>query len=221
MKKKLTLINWGFVLVFYLLFSIWHGAFEGRLTPEEIDVFVDKYQTLNPEKDTKRIRLNPEKDTKRIRALMESDDGKPKYMVNAIKLYDSPQLINGKKAGETSAEILDTYTQHVFSFLLRHGSYPIYSGNAVFDAVERWGVTNADEWTSGAIVRYRSMRVMMKMSTDPSFRQFHDYKIAAMEKTIAFPTTAVLNLGSLSLIMTFVFIIFGLIAQLIINNKMA
>ena len=208
MKKKLTLINWGFVLFLYLLFSIWHGAFEGPLTPAEIDVFVDKYQTLNPEKDTKRIR-----------ALMESDDGKPKYMVNAIKLYDTPQLINGKKAGETSAEILDTYTQHVFSFLLRHGSYPIYSGNAVFDAVERWGVTNADEWTSGAIVRYRSMRVMMKMSTDPSFRQFHDYKIAAMEKTIAFPTTAVLNLGNLAVYTAFLLLLLGLIAQLIINNR--
>ena len=130
MKKKLTIINWSVVLILYLLFSIWHGAFEGPLTPAEIDVFVDKYQTLNPEKDTKRIR-----------ALMESDDGQPKYMVNAIKLYDRPQLINGKKAGETSAEILDPYAQHVFSFLLRHGSYPIYSGNAVFDAVERWGVT--------------------------------------------------------------------------------
>jgi len=202
MKKKLTILNWGVILVFYLLFSIWHGAFEGPLTPTEIDMFVDKYQALNPEKDTKRIRT-----------LMESDDGKAKYMLNAIKLYDRPQLINGKKAGESSAEILETYTQHVFAFLLRHGSYPIYSGNAVFDA-------DADEWSSGAIVRYRSMRVMMKMSTDPSFRQFHDYKIVAMEKTIAFPTTAVLNLGSLSLIMAFVFIILGLIAQLIINNKM-
>ena len=209
MKKKLTIINWSVILVLYGLFSIWHGAFEGPLTPAEIDVFVDKYQALNPEKDTKRIR-----------ALMESDDGQPKYMVNAIKLYDSPQLVNGKKAGETSAEILETYTQHVFSFLLRHGSYPIYSGNAMFDAVERWGAENVDEWTSGAIVRYRSMRVMMKMSTDPSFRQFHDYKIAAMEKTIAFPTTAMLNLGSLSVYIAFLLIIIGLIAQLIINHKM-
>ena len=208
MKKKLTIINWGLVLILYLIFSIWHGAFEGPLTPTEIDIFVDQYQTLNPEKDTKRIR-----------ALMESDDGQPKYMVNAIKLYDTPQLINGKKAGETSAEILDTYTQHVFSFLLRHGSYPIYSGNAVFDAVERWGVTNADEWTSGAIVRYRSMRVMMKMSTDPSFRQFHDYKVAAMEKTIAFPTTALLNLGSLAVYAAFLLLLLGLITQLIINNN--
>ena len=209
MKKKLTIINWSVILVLYGLFSIWHGAFEGPLTPAEIDVFVDKYQALNPEKDTKRIR-----------ALMESDDGQPKYMVNAIKLYDSPQLVNGKKAGETSAEILETYTQHVFSFLLRHGSYPIYSGNAMFDAVERWGAENVDEWTSGAIVRYRSMRVMMKMSTDPSFRQFHDFKIAAMEKTIAFPTTAMLNLGSLSVYIAFLLIIIGLIAQLIINHKM-
>ena len=208
MKRKLSLINWSVVIFGYLLFSIWHGAFEGPLTPDEIAIFVNKYQALNPDKDTKRIK-----------ALMESDDGQAKYMVNAIKLYDTPQLINGKKVGETSAEILDTYTKHVFSFLLRHGSYPIYSGNAVFDAVERWGVTNADEWTSGAIVRYRSMRVMMKMSTDPSFKQFHDYKIAAMEKTIAFPTTSVLNLGSLSLIMTFVLIILGLIVQLFINKK--
>ena len=208
MKKKLTLINWSLVFLLYVLFSIWHGAFEGPLTPDEIEVFVNKYQALNPEKDTKRIK-----------ALMESDDGQAKYMVNAIKLYDTPQLINGKKAGDASAEILDTYTKHVFSFLLRHGSYPIYSGNAVFDAVERWGVTNADEWTSGAIVRYRSMRVMMKMSTDPSFKQFHDYKIAAMEKTIAFPTTSVLNLGSLAVYAAFLLLLLGFIAQLFINQK--
>ena len=78
MKKKLTFLNWGVVLLLYCLFSIWHGAFEGPLTSAEIEVFVNKYQALNPEKNTKRIR-----------ALMESDDGQPKYMLNAIKLYDT------------------------------------------------------------------------------------------------------------------------------------
>lgn len=84
LKKKLTLINWSLVFLLYLLFSIWHGAFEGPLTPDEIEVFVNKYQALNPKKDTKRIK-----------ALMESDDGQAKYMVNDI-LYENTNRMTRK-----------------------------------------------------------------------------------------------------------------------------
>tara|TARA_Y100000385_G_C13103756_1_gene646146 strand:+ start:319 stop:978 length:660 start_codon:yes stop_codon:yes gene_type:complete len=206
--QKYTIINWSVAFLIYLLFSVWHGALEGPLTPQEIDHYASEYQ-----------KIYPDRDTQRLRALMASDNGKPLYMVNAIKLYDTPQLINGKKAGNSSSEILDTYTKHVFSFLLKHGSYPLYSGNTTFDAVERWGLDDVDEWSSGAVVRYRSMRTMMKMSTDPSFAQFHDYKIAAMEKTIAFPTTSVLTLGGLSIIFPLLLIIICLLIQLRINFK--
>jgi len=206
--KRNTIINWSVALLVYLLFCVWHGALEGPLTPDEIDQFASEYE-----------KIYPDRDSQRLRALMASDNGKPLYMVNAIKLYDSPQLINGKKAGNSSSEILNTYTKHVFSFLLKHGSYPLYSGNTTFDAVERWGLDDVDEWSSGAVVRYRSMRTMMKMSTDPSFAKFHDYKIAAMEKTIAFPTTSVLVLGGLSIIIPLLLIIIALLIQLRINSK--
>ena len=49
--------------------------------------------------------------------------------------------------------------------------------------------------------------------------QFQDYKIAAMEKTIAFPTTSVLNLGSLAVYAAFLLLLLGFIAQLFINQK--
>lgn len=200
-----TIINWSILLLLYLCFSIWHGAFEGPLTPAEIEEFANQYKILNPKEDVNRIR-----------AFMESDKGKAIYMINTIKLYDRPQLVNGKKVGDTSAEILNNYSKHVMSFLLKRGSYPTYSGRAIFDSVENWGVGNAEKWTSGAIIRYRSLRVMMEMVTEPSFQKFHDYKIAAMEKTISYPTIALLNIGSLSTMVAFILIILGLIVQLVI-----
>ena len=110
--KRYTIINWSVALLVYLLFCVWHGALEGPLTAQEIDHFASEYE-----------KIYPDRDSERLRALMASDNAKPLYMVNAIKLYDTPQLVNGKKAGNSSTEILSTYTNHVFSFLLRHGSY--------------------------------------------------------------------------------------------------
>ena len=37
----------------------------------------------------------------------------------------------------------------------------------------------------------------MQMVTDPLFDQFHDAKIAAIEKTISYPVTTVASIGNL------------------------
>jgi hypothetical protein len=130
---------------------------------------------------------------------LEEDDGKPIVMVNAIKLYNTPMEVNGQSYGETLEEALSEYTSFVLLYLLKRGSYPMYSGNAVFEALEKWGIENAEEWSSCALMHYRSRRAMLEMVTDPVFDQFHDAKIAAIEKTFAFPTTTVVSTGNLAL----------------------
>ena len=162
-QKKLTLLNWGIAGTLTLLFQAWHGAFESPLTSDEVERYVARYQEQHLEEDTSNIRR-----------FLEEDDGKPVVMVNAIKLYDTPIEVNGQSYGETSEEALSEYTSFVLPYLLKRGSYPMYSGNGVFDAVEVWGIENAEEWSSGALMRYRSRRVMMDMVTDPVFDRFHD-----------------------------------------------
>ena len=204
---RFTIINWGVFALLLLLFSWWHGAFESPLTADEIDNFIIAYKKHNPKVDTEKLRL-----------FMEADDGQPVFMLNAIKNYDTPIEVNGKKFGNSSNEALEEYTNHVFPYLIKRGSYPIYSGNAAFKTLESWGIENAEVWTSGAIVRYRSRRVMMEMITDPVFSQFHDAKLAAIEKTIAYPTTAEVSIGGLGGMVFFILLSFSLIVQLFIQR---
>jgi hypothetical protein len=206
--NKYTLINWSAAVLLFLAFSWWHGAFEGPLKSREIDNIIHDYSIQHPGADTEKLRR-----------FMEEDDGRPVIMVNAIKNYDTPIVVNGKDFGTDSAEALAEYTGFVFPYLIKRGSYPLYSGTAAFNAMEKWGIDNADEWTSGALVRYRSRRVMLEMATDPVFEQFHDAKIAAIEKTFAFPTTADISMGNLSLTVFFTLLSLAFGMQLLINRK--
>lgn len=204
-QKKLTLVNWSITIVLMLLFLIWHGAFEGPVTSAEIEYFVERYQAQHPEADTTQLRQ-----------FLEEDDGKPIVMVNVIKLYGTPIEVNGQSFGVTSEETLSEYTSFVLPYLINRGSYPIYSGNAVLNTMEVWGIENAEEWSSGALMRYRSRRVMMQMVTDPLFDQFHDAKIAAIEKTISYPVTTVVSIGNLDLTVGLALLSLALGIQLLI-----
>ena len=204
-QKKLTLLNWSITIVLMLLFLIWHGAFEGPMTSDEIEYYIERYQAQYPEADITHLRQ-----------FLEEDDGKPIVMVNVIKLYYTPIEVNGQSFGDTSEEALSEYTSFVLPYLIKRGSYPIYSGNAVFEAMEKWGIENVEEWTSGALMRYGSRRVMLEMATDPVFDQFHDAKIAAIEKTFAFPATTVISIGNLDLVVGLVLLSASMGMQLLI-----
>lgn len=208
-RLKLSLVSWGIAAVVYLLFSLWHGAFEGPLSEEEIEGYAKKYAELHPDADLEQFR-----------ALLENDNGKAVIMVNAIKLYDTPKMIIGELAGKTSEEVLEQYTKYVFSYLIKRGSYPLYHGVATNDAVEQWGLESSKEWTYGSMIRYRSKRVMIEMSTNPEFKQFHANKIAAIEKTIAFPTTSMIQMGGLGSIVFLVLLSIVLLFQLLFISKL-
>ena len=71
---------------------------------------------------------------------------------------------------------------------------------------------NADgmeRWTSGAGMRYRSRRDLLEISTNPAFSGRHDFKIAAMAKTIAFPIDPWFQLGDPRLILALLFSTIG------------
>ncbi len=57
---------------------------------------------------------------------------------------------------------------------------------------------NADgmeKWSTGAGMRYRSRRDVLEISSNPAFAGSHEFKIAAMRKTIAFPIDPWIQLG--------------------------
>ncbi|MCG8416007.1 MAG: hypothetical protein MI746_17465 [Pseudomonadales bacterium] len=203
-----SLLLWGATGALFVAFLTWHGAFESPLTDAEIDRLVARY-----------MELNPDEDEAGLRQFLEEDDGNPVVMVNAIQLHDRPVTVNGRDFGDSSAAALNEYSRFVFGYLLRRGSYPLWTGNAVFDSLEVWGIDNAELWSTAGLVRYRSRRVMLEMATDPDFVRFHDAKVAAIQKTFAYPTRTGLAASSLSLTVGLILIVLALGGQLLITRQ--
>jgi hypothetical protein len=63
------------------------------------------------------------------------------------------------------------------------------------------GVTGADNWTMGALMRYRSRRSLMEIVTNPAFMGSHEFKLAALDKTIAYPIEMNLYYSDLRLVL--------------------
>jgi len=82
-KTKLSIINWSIFTALFLLFLLWHGAFEGPLKPHEIVNNIEAF-----------TQKNPDTDIDKLRRFMEEDDGRPVIMVNVIKNYDTPIVVN-------------------------------------------------------------------------------------------------------------------------------
>ncbi|MEO0789290.1 MAG: hypothetical protein AAFY36_11535, partial [Bacteroidota bacterium] len=206
MKNKLIKL-WLCMGILYFIFLIWNGLFTRPLSAQEIEKYTEILQQDYSESEFQQMRT-----------FMEEDDGKPIIMVNVIKTNDIPKTVNGKTFA-SSEEALADYTNFVGPFLIKRGSYPIFNGTSLMDAPEVWGIENAREWTTGSLVRYKSRRVMLELSTNPEFRKFHDCKVAGIEKTFAFPVSANIHLVNLSLFVAMFLMVIGLTISLFIIKK--
>ncbi|WP_444936369.1 hypothetical protein ACJJIW_22050 [Microbulbifer sp. JMSA004] len=203
-----TIINWSFWSLLFLLFSWWHGAFEHPLSAEEKQHYSEKLAELNPDE-------SPSEFLK----LLERDRGEPIFILNAIKYYDEPVITKDHSKPMGSKEVAQKYNNYVTSFLIKRGSYPIFFGDALGVTAAKWGVDYEGDWSTAAVVRYRSMRTLLDLAIDPTFREKHHYKKSALERTIAYPNEARLIAGGLNLVVFLILLCGALISQLIINRR--
>jgi hypothetical protein len=204
-----TVLNWSFWSLLYLFFLWWHGAFEKPLSSEEIHFYSKKLSELNPDLSSAEFKK-----------LLERDRGKPIYMVNAIKHFDEPVKIDDHIRPMSSREVVKPYNKYVGMYLIRNGSYPVFLGDAIGGTAAKWGVDYEGEWSRAVVVRYRNIRTLLEMATEPEFNEKLDYKKAALERTIAYPTEARFTTGNLSLLVFFIFSAVALALQLIINKTL-
>ena len=108
---------------------------------------------------------------------------------------------------------MDVYVEHIFPALFARASHPVIAGDAIFTAMDIVGIEGAESWDSAGLVRYRSKRDLLEIASNPAFGEKHDYKVAALEKTIAFPITTRMNLGDPRLILGLLTIIGVLLAR--------
>ncbi|MDE0886789.1 MAG: hypothetical protein OSB70_14775 [Myxococcota bacterium] len=191
---------WLVLAVAYAAFFSWYTSFGGPLTDEEIDGYMAMAKG-NPE-------APPPEKLAILRRFLEEDTGDDFVMVNVIEMYETPLQIEGVEPGESSDEVMARYMAYMFPALFSRASHPILYGTAANSAMDIMNADGMEEWTQGAGMRYRSRRDMMEITFNPEFRGSHEFKIAAMAKTIAFPIDPWFQLGDPRLVLA---LLFGLI----------
>ncbi len=176
---------WGVAAVLWLAFFAWYTNLRGPISAEEIDTWVAAMLENGSDPATEA----------RLRKFLEEDDGDDFLMMNVIQMKEKPDRIEGVGPDETSGQVLGKYMAYMWPALLKRACHPVIGGRAVADTMEVWGIDGEGGWSTAAMMRYRSRRDLLEIAATPEFNGPHEFKIAAMERTIAFPIQTFLNPG--------------------------
>ena len=198
---------WISLLVIYSSFFIWYTDLGGKLTDDEIEYYANKFES-NALKDG---RILEHRIKELLQKFMEEDSGKQFIMVNVIDMSENPTFPDGTVSDESSDVLMNEYMEHMYVELFKRASHPAYFGNAVNGSMDIVGIENAEVWERAILVRYKSRRSFLEIVTHPDMNSKHKYKIAALEKTIAFPVENQFYLGDPRLLLGFILLIIGLL----------
>ena len=184
---------WAVLSVLYLSFFSWYTSFGGPLTEAEIEHYLNLMDTNGQATD-------PEARA-RLEYFMETDTGDDFVMINVIDLYETPMQIEGVEPGETSSDVLGKYMAYMYPALFSRACHPVLVGTAANEAMDLMNADGMGSWTQGAGMRYRSRRDLLEIASNPAFSGSHEFKVAAMRKTIAFPVDPWFQLGDPRLVL--------------------
>jgi hypothetical protein len=191
---------WLVLTVLYAVFFSWYTSFGGPLTDEEVAYYMERMESREPAIPPERVAM--------LRKFMEEDTGDDFVMLNVIDMYETPLQIEGVEPGETSDEVLAKYMAYMYPALLSRACHPVIGGQAANTAMDIMNADGMERWTQGAGMRYRSRRDLLEIASNPAFEGSHEFKVAAMAKTIAFPIDPWFQLGDPRLVLA---LILGLI----------
>ena len=200
---------WASLFIVYGLFFTWYTDFGGKLSDDEIKFYYSKFES-NALKDG---RVLEPRIIKLLQKFMEEDSGKQFLMVNVIDMSENPIFPDGTVSEESSDNLMNEYMEHMYGEVLKRASHPAFIGSAVNGSMDLVGIENAEVWETAALFRYKSRRAFLEIVTHPDMNSKHKYKIAALEKTIAFPVETQLYLGDPRLLLGLIFLIIGLLAR--------
>jgi hypothetical protein len=200
---------WISLLVIYSSFFIWYIDIGGKLSDEEIQYYADKFES-NALKDG---RVLEPRIMELLQKFMEEDSGKQFLMVNVIDMSENPTFPDGTVSEESADNLMNEYMEHMYGEILKRASHPVFMGSSVNNSMDLVGIENAEVWETAALFRYKSRRAFLEIVTHPDMNSKHKYKIAALEKTIAFPVETQLYLGDPRLLLGLIFLIIGLLVR--------
>ncbi len=175
----------------YAAFVFWYTDFSGPLSDAEVDQFVVTMTQNGSDPSTVAY----------IETFLRNDSGRQFLMLNALDMNDNPPDIEGAEPGESAQQLMDRYMEHMYPELFKRASHPVIFGEAAYTVLDNVGIENAEQWTDGAIFRYRSRRTFMDLIANPNLKGRHAFKLAALDKTIAYPIETSIYLGDMRLIL--------------------
>ena len=197
---------WASLIIIYLGFFFWYTDLGGKLDSEEIDFFLEKLQENNSDLDSDMYES--------IKNFMENESGRQFLMVNNVDINENPEDVEGAEPGESAESLLGRYMEHMYSQLFKRACHPIFAGKAVWTAMDIIGIEGAENWDQAALMRYKSRRAFMEIATHPDMFGKHQFKIAALEKTIAYQVETQLYLSDPRFILGLIFLVLGLSLRL-------
>ena len=164
-------------IVVYALFFLWYTNLSGPMSDQEIDEAIIG------------LRANgmAENNIEHWERFMRSDTGDQFIMLNNIDMNPSPPKMPDTPEGATAQELMDVYMEHMYSEQFKRACHPVFFGEVVHETLDITGIENARSWTHGALFRYRSRGDLIQIALNPNSKDRHEYKIAALTKSIAYP----------------------------------
>ena len=205
---NLTARVWLGLFVLYVTFFYWYTSFGGPLTAEEVARYRAVVEAVSggaPERVAAWQRF------------MQTDTGDDFGMISVIDLRDTPKPIEGVAPGTSSETMLEAYTEPFFAEVIPLAAHPVLVGWAAAPPIDLWGIDGATHWSQGVVVRWRSRRDFMQFASGileaSEDGNIHDFKIAAIEKTIAYPLDPWFHFGDPRLVLALLFALVGLGSQ--------
>ncbi|MDG2019801.1 MAG: hypothetical protein P8J48_02770 [SAR86 cluster bacterium] len=211
--------TWLILGAVYIGFFFWYTDMGGKLSQEEIQVFIKKHEQniiddgVSPDSEELQLRINI------LRRFMEEDNGKQFIMVNNIEMNKDPGDVLGANPGESADQLMSRYMEYMWPNLLKRASHPIFMSNAVYQSMDLVGIEGGEVWDQAALMRYKSRRAMMEIVTHPDMMDRHVFKVAALQKTIAYPVEPFVFYSDIRIIFGMFILIIGLSIRLFFASK--
>tara|TARA_Y100000813_G_C24073183_1_gene309746 strand:- start:98 stop:709 length:612 start_codon:yes stop_codon:yes gene_type:complete len=200
-----TLKVWAPITLVYLSFFLWYTNLSGPISEEEIESYIG---SLDEGEIDER--------TKFIRKFLKEDDGNDFYMVNLLDNNESPRTMPATGEGATAADLQAHYMGYMFPEMLKRATHPVFFSSVLYPALDIVSAQGMEDWDIVAIFRYRSRRDLIEIGSNPIFDERHEYKVEALDKTIAIPVETPF-LMDLRLILFVFLLLLGLIIERLRN----
>ena len=170
---------WILVPIVYGVFMLWYFNWQGPITAAEVDRYMAAFDEVKGSKHT---------DSATFRTFLEAYDGSEFVMLNQVQLH-AGQIAHPLTAKPIGAsDLVAGYFEPFALSLFKRGGHPVFQATTIGGNVDSWNAEANVGFGLTGMMRYKSRRDLIELILDPAFADAHIYKLAAIERTVSYPT---------------------------------